>query len=60
VTVERTYLWAESSGGDILCEVLVYGGPSRWEEGAKAAGLICADGSIAPVHHDASSGRAAP
>jgi hypothetical protein len=49
VTVERSYLWSEESGGDILCEVNVYGGPSRWEEGARAAGLICADGSIAPV-----------
>lgn len=49
VTVERSYLWVEESGGDILCEVVVYGGPSRWEEGAKAAGLICVDGCIAPV-----------
>ena len=51
VTVERSYIWAEESGGDILCEVVVYGGPSRWEEGAKAAGLICADGSICAVGH---------
>ncbi len=49
VTVERSYLWSEENGGDILCEVIVYGGPSRWEEGARAAGLICVDGSIAPV-----------
>jgi hypothetical protein len=40
VTVERSYLWADTPGGDILCEVLVYGGPSRWEEGAKASGRI--------------------
>ena len=33
VTVERSYLWAEESGGDILCEVIVYGGPSRWDDG---------------------------
>ena len=40
VTVERSYLWAEAAGGDILCEVLVYGGPSRWEEGARKIGVI--------------------
>jgi hypothetical protein len=49
VTVERSYLWAEQAGGDILCEVLVYGGPSRWDEAARAAGLVRADGSIAPA-----------
>ena len=47
VTVERSYLWAEASGGDILCEVLVYGGPSRWDEGVRAAGVIRADGGVA-------------
>jgi len=40
VTVERSYLWAEVAGGDILCEVVVYGGPSRWDEGARVGGLI--------------------
>lgn len=40
VTVERSYLWAEAAGGDILCEVMVYGGPSRWEEGARRSGVI--------------------
>ena len=40
VTVERSYLWAELAGGDILCEVSVYGGPSRWDEGAQTTGLI--------------------
>ncbi|MGH6956600.1 MAG: hypothetical protein ACREEW_08060 [Caulobacteraceae bacterium] len=40
VTVERSYLWADGPGGDILCEVVVYGGPSRWEEGARATGVI--------------------
>ena len=49
VTVERSYLWAEESGGDILCEVMVYGGQSRWEEGVRLAGMICADGCTAPV-----------
>ena len=58
VTVERSYLWAEIAGGDILCEVVVYGGPSRWEEGARAAGLICPDGSICPVHHEKDGGAA--
>ena len=40
VTVERSYIWAEAAGGDILCEVVVYGGPSRWEEGARASRVI--------------------
>lgn len=42
VTVERSYLWADNPGGDILAEVLVYGGPSRWEEGARARRVIAA------------------
>jgi hypothetical protein len=40
VTVERNYLWAEDAGGDILCEVVVYGGQSRWDEGVRAGGVI--------------------
>jgi hypothetical protein len=40
VTVERSYLWAEDVGGDILCEVNVYGGPSRWEHGARVSARI--------------------
>jgi hypothetical protein len=41
VTVERSYIWSEDdAGGDILCEVVVYGGPSRWDEGVHAQGLI--------------------
>jgi len=40
VTVERSYLWATEPGGDILCEVMVYGGPSRWDEGVRTSGLI--------------------
>jgi hypothetical protein len=40
VMVERSYLWAEAEGGDILCEVMVYGGASRWDHGAKASATI--------------------
>jgi hypothetical protein len=40
VTVERAYLWAEAAGGDILVEVAVYGGPSRWDQGAKVSARI--------------------
>ena len=40
VTVETAYLWAEQPGGDILCEVVVYGGPSRYDNGARAQALI--------------------
>jgi hypothetical protein len=58
VTVERSYIWAEENGGDILCEVTVFGGPSRWDEGARVAGLIRPDGSIAPVGHLPPANRA--
>jgi hypothetical protein len=58
VTVERSYIWAEENGGDILCEVTVFGGPSRWDEGARVAGLIRADGSTAPVGHLPPANRA--
>jgi hypothetical protein len=44
VTVERSYIWAEAAGGDILCEVVVYGGPSRYDEGAKVSRLVRAPG----------------
>jgi hypothetical protein len=40
VTVERAYLWADAPGGDILCEVAVYGGPSRYDQGARAQAVI--------------------
>ena len=43
VTVERSYIWAEVAGGDILCEVTVYGGPSRWDEGVRLSRLIQPD-----------------
>jgi hypothetical protein len=44
VIVERSYLWADASGGDILCEVRVYGGPSRWDHGATASAVIAREG----------------
>lgn len=40
VTVERSYLWSDAPGGDILCEVTVYGGPSRWEEGVRLSAVL--------------------
>ena len=40
VLVERSYLWAEKPGGDILCEVVVYPGPSRYDDGARASRII--------------------
>jgi hypothetical protein len=40
VTVERSYIWADCVGGDILVEVNVYGGPSRWEHGARVSARI--------------------
>ena len=40
VTFERNYLWATEAGGDVLVEVVVYLGPSRYDAGAKAVRLI--------------------
>lgn len=40
VTIERNYLWADAEGGDILCEVVVYGGDSRYDQGARTNAVI--------------------
>jgi len=40
VEVERSYIWAVEEGGDILCEVAVYAGPSRYDHGARASMII--------------------
>ena len=40
VIVERAYLWQAEAGGDILCEVTVYGGASRFDHGEKASAVI--------------------
>jgi len=40
VEIERAYLWAADPGGDILCEVTVYAGESRYDHGAKVARTI--------------------
>ena len=42
VEVERSYIWASAEGGDILCEVTVYGGPSRYDHGARVSSIISA------------------
>jgi len=40
VTVERAYIWQAAKGGDILCEVTVFGGESRFDAGAKVSAVI--------------------
>ena len=40
VQVERNYLWSESEGGDILVEIAVFGGPSRYDAGARVSRTI--------------------
>ncbi|MDP1632641.1 MAG: hypothetical protein Q8L66_14590 [Caulobacter sp.] len=40
VEVERNYLWASEPGGDILVEITVFGGPSRYDAGAKVSRVI--------------------
>jgi hypothetical protein len=43
VIVERSYLWQADVGGDLLCEVAVFGGESRREFGAKVSAVIPRD-----------------
>jgi len=31
VEFARNYIWADQEGGDILCEVIVYAGESRYD-----------------------------
>jgi hypothetical protein len=40
VLAARSYIWADGAGGDILCEVTVYGGPSRYGHGVLVSRLI--------------------
>ena len=40
VQVERNYLWVDLEGGDILVEVVVFAGPSRYDQGARASRTI--------------------
>ena len=37
---ERSYIWAEKAGGDILCEVAVYEDPARFESAARRSRII--------------------
>jgi hypothetical protein len=40
VEIERSYIWAGDPGGDILCEVVVYAGETRYDHGARASRVI--------------------
>jgi hypothetical protein len=40
VEFERRYIWADQEGGDILVEVVVFAGQTRYDEGGKAEGVI--------------------
>lgn len=40
VTFERNYLWLTDEGGDILVEVLAFGGEARREAGARATLIL--------------------
>ncbi len=40
VVFERNYIWREDPGGDILCEVTVYRGLSRYDKGVRLGQLI--------------------
>jgi hypothetical protein len=40
VSFERSYLWNDQPGGDILCEVTAFRGPSRYDRGVRKTSLI--------------------
>lgn len=40
VEFSRNYLWADQPGGDILVEVAVYAGETRYDDGAKVSRVI--------------------
>jgi hypothetical protein len=40
VLAARSYIWASGEGGDILAEVTVYGGPSRFDQGETVSRII--------------------
>jgi hypothetical protein len=40
VEMSRNYIWADQEGGDILCEVVVYAGETRYDVGGRASRLI--------------------
>ena len=44
VRFERNYIWLEHEGGDILCEVRVYRGQTRYDHGALATRVIARPG----------------
>ena len=37
---ERSYIWLAEPGGDILCEVTAFRGPSRYDRGVKLTQVI--------------------
>jgi hypothetical protein len=37
---ERGYIWKDGPGGDILCEVTAFRGPSRYDRGARRSRII--------------------
>jgi len=45
VMVDRSYIWRGAAGGDILVEVAVYGGPSRYDAGERASAVIARGGN---------------
>ena len=40
VLMERSYLWAEAKGGDILCEVAVYANAVLYDQAARRAARV--------------------
>ena len=43
VKVERSYIWADGEGGDILCEVAVFPNDVLYDQGARRSVVIARD-----------------
>lgn len=38
--LERNYIWKDQPAGDILCEVVAFRGPSRYDRGVRLSQVI--------------------
>lgn len=44
LSFERSYIWKDAEGGDILCEVTAFRGPSRYDRGVRRSRVITRPG----------------
>lgn len=44
---ERSYIWRDQPGGDILCEITAFRGPSRYDRGVRLSQVIPKPAAVA-------------